>query len=352
MTRGPMNGTGRRPSFDQVVPVVADDPPAPLHLSDNTNLFGTPPAALAAIRAAQGADIVQYPSSSGPELREAIAGYLGVQPNEVVVGCGGDNIIDCALRAFCAPGDAVAFPDPTFVMTRYFALTNGLTPTPVPIRSDAGTDVEGLILKRAPLTYLCAPNNPTGLQPSLDEQKRVLNDAAGIVMIDEAYGEFAGPSLAKEVVAHERSIIVRTFSKAFGLAGMRVGYGIGSRRLVREIEKARGPFLVSSVGLAAATAAITKDLSWITTHVAAAIDARQLFVRQLRERGFTPYESHGNFVLVPVPNAKLTAQRLAEQGISVRFFSGLTVIGDAVRITVAPIDAMQGVAAALAASVA
>ncbi|MEW5919312.1 MAG: aminotransferase class I/II-fold pyridoxal phosphate-dependent enzyme, partial [Gemmatimonadota bacterium] len=135
MTRGPMNGTGRRPSFDQVVPVVADDPPAPLHLSDNTNLFGTPPAALAAIHAAQGADIVQYPSSSGPELREAIAGYLGVQPNEVVVGCGGDNIIDCALRAFCAPGDAVAFPDPTFVMTRYFALTNGLTPTPVPIRS-------------------------------------------------------------------------------------------------------------------------------------------------------------------------------------------------------------------------
>jgi histidinol-phosphate aminotransferase len=222
----------------------------------------------------------------------------------------------------------------------------------VPVRADASTDIDGLIAKRAPLTYLCTPNNPTGLQPTREEQTRLLNEADGIVMIDEAYGEFAGPSLAKEVVAHERSLIVRTFSKAFGLAGMRVGYGIGSRRLVREIEKARGPFLVSSVGLAAATAAITDDRTWVTAQVAAAINAREVLVSLLRERGFTPYESHGNFVFVPVRNAKQTAQRLAEQGISVRFFSGLTVIGDAVRITVAPIDAMHRVAAALAASVA
>ncbi|MGH7710116.1 MAG: pyridoxal phosphate-dependent aminotransferase [Gemmatimonadaceae bacterium] len=348
MTRAKPNElTAPRRALQDVMPVVADGPRAPLHLADNTNLFGAPPTALAVIQAADASDIVHYPPSSGPELREAIASYLSIQPNEVVLGCGGDDVIDCAFRAFCEPGDAVAFPDPTFVMARYFAMTNSLAPRPVSVRSDGTTDVAALIATRAPVVYACAPNNPTGLQPTAPELRVLLNEADGIVIIDEAYAEFAGETLAADIVQHGRAIVVRTFSKAFGLAGLRVGYAVGTPALMLEIEKARGPFPVTNVALRAATAAVTADLPWVQARVEDAIAARVELVRLLRTRGFTPLASAGNFVLVPVPNARDVAQRLAAIGIAVRAFSGLAQIGDALRITVAPLDAMHRVADAL-----
>jgi histidinol-phosphate aminotransferase len=149
-------------------------------------------------------------------------------------------------------------------------------------------------------------------------------------------------------VQNGRAIVVRTFSKAFGLAGLRIGYAVGAAQLVFEIEKARGPFAVSSVALHAATAALNDDIAWVKARVQEALAAREEFVRLLRARSFTPLPSAANFVLVPLPNARLVAERLAQRGIGVRAFTRLTGIGDALRITVAPIPAMQRVADALA----
>lgn len=336
-----------RAAYDSVEPVVDDGPMAPLHLADNTNLFGTAPAILEAIRASAADDATQYPPSSGPELREAIAAYLHVKPNEVVLGTGGDGVIDCALRAFCEPGDAVAHPDPTFVMARYFATTNSLRPLPVPVRSDATVDVEALCAADAAAVYICAPNNPTGLQPTEVELRFVLERASGFVMIDEAYAEFAGATLTREIAQHPRAIIVRTFSKALGLAGMRVGYAVGEASLMREIEKARGPFAVSNVALRAATAVLTQGLSWVERCVSSALAARAELTALLVDRGFRPLPSAGNFVLVPVRDALHAFKGLAARGISVRPFRRLTSIGDAVRITVGPSQAMRRVADAL-----
>ncbi len=348
MTRHELNkqATLRR-ALVGVVPVMADDPPAPLHLADNTNLFGIPPTALQMILGTRAEEAVQYPQSSGPQLREAVAAYLGVQPNEVVIGCGADDVIDCAFRAFCEPGDRVAFPDPTFVMARYFAITNGLTPKPVPVCPGGAADIAALVDTRASVLYVCAPNNPTGLQPSKGELRSLLNEADGIVMLDEAYADFSGESLASEVAQHGRAIIIRTFSKAFGLAGLRVGYAVGAPALMLEIEKTRGPFPVSSVSLRAATAAISDDLPWVRARVADAIAAREELLTLLRERGLAPLPSAGNFVFLPVADSHRIAKRLGEQGISVRTFTRLTEFGDAVRITVGPLDAMRRVADAL-----
>lgn len=330
-----------RAAFESLTPYVADAPRAELHLADNTNLFGAPPAALEAILGSSAADIVHYPTSSGPRLREAIAAYLGVQPNEIVIACGADSIIDCAMRAFCEPGDSVAFPDPTFVMARYFALANTLRPLGVPTRPGGVADVAALCAAAARAVYLCAPNNPTGLQPPPEDLRYVLDQAPGLVMLDEAYAEFAGSTLAAQIPRHGRAIIIRTFSKAFGLAGLRVGYAIGAPALVREIEKARGPFAVSTVALRAATAAITEGLPWVQARVADAVAARNDLLQQLRARGFQPLESAGNFVLLPRADAAQVAQRLATAGIAVRAFPQLTGIGPALRITVGPADAMQ-----------
>lgn len=336
-----------RPAFENVVPVVDDGPMAPLHLADNTNLFGAAAAVLEAIRESSAADATQYPPSSGPLLREALAAYLHVQPNEVVLGTGGDGVIDCAFRAFCEPGETIAFPDPTFVMARYFAATNSLRPLPVPVRSDATTDIEALSSADAAAVYVCAPNNPTGLQPREAELRFVLERANGFVMIDEAYAEFAGATLTREIAQHGRAIIVRTFSKALGLAGLRIGYAVGEASLMQEIEKARGPFAVSNVALRAATAVLTKGLSWVQQCVAASLAARAELTALLHERGFGPFASSANFLLVPVQDAKAVVRALAARGIAVRPFTGLTNIGDAVRITVGPSEAMKRVADAL-----
>jgi len=336
-----------RAAFENVVPVVDDGPMAPLHLADNTNMFGTAPAVLEAVRQSSADDATQYPPTSGPLLREALAAYLGVRPNEVVLGTGGDGVIDCAFRAFCEPGDAIAFPDPTFVMARYFAATNNLRPLPVPVRADATTDIEALTGTEAAAVYVCAPNNPTGLQPTVAELRYVLERAHGFVMLDEAYAEFAGATLTSEIAQHGRAIILRTFSKALGLAGMRIGFAVGEASLMQEIEKARGPFAVSNVALRAATAVLTKGLSWVQQCVSASIAARAELIALLRERGFSPLPSAGNFLLVPVRDAKETLRGLAARGISVRPFTRLTVIGDAVRVTVGPGDAMRRVADAL-----
>jgi len=338
-----------RPAFAGLAPYLADAPKAALHLADNTNQFGTPPAALHAIRTAATADLSEYPPSSGPQLREAVADYLGVAPNEVVLGCGGDNVIDCAFRAFCEPGQRVAFPDPTFVMARYFTVSNGLTPVAVPVRGDGSADTTALLETEARILYICAPNNPTGMQPPVAELRMLLERATGIVMLDEAYAEFAGETLVREVVRQGRAIVVRTFSKAFGLAGLRLGFAVGAEPLILEIEKARGPFAVSNVALRAATAALTSDLPWVRDRVRQVLAARHEFVRLLHERHFTPLPSAANFVLVPVTDSRAVAQRLAEQGIGVRAFTQLTGIGDAVRITIGPPEAMHRVADALAA---
>ncbi|HEY7569196.1 MAG TPA: histidinol-phosphate transaminase [Gemmatimonadaceae bacterium] len=348
MTRAEPNaGFVPRPSFVDVVPYVSNSAPAALHLADNTNVFGAPPTALATIHAATAEQVLHYPPSSGPALLEAIASYHGVRPNEVVLACGGDGVIDCAFRALCEPGNAVVFPVPTFMMCRYFALTNGLTPIPVAMSADGSIDVEGVLRARASLIYVCAPNNPTGGQPRSTDLRALLERANGIVVLDEAYSEFAGETLVGEVVQQDRAIVVRTFSKAFGLAGLRVGYAIGAPPLMREIEKARGPFAVSSVSLRAATAAITSDLPWVQARVKDAIASRIELVRLLTERGLTPLPSAANFVLVPVADARRVAERLATRGIAVRAFEQLPGIGDALRIAVAPLDAMRRVADAL-----
>jgi histidinol-phosphate aminotransferase len=343
----PNVGFAPRPAYAGLKPYMADSARAPLHLADNTNAFGAPPSALQAVCAAQPSELSEYPPSSGPRLREAIATYLGVQPNEVVLGCGADDVIDCAFRAFCEAGERVAFPDPTFVMARHFTLSNGLSPVAVPVQAGGVVDIARLLEAEAAITYICAPNNPTGVQPARSDLRRLLEQAAGIVLIDEAYAEFAGETMANDVVTHGRALVVRTFSKAFGLAGLRIGYAVGATSLVQEIEKARGPFAVSTVALRAASAALADDLSWVRSRVAEVLAARDVFVRQLRASGFQPLDSSGNFVLVPVADAKRAAARLAERGIGVRAFSALPTIGDALRITIGSSEDMQRVASEL-----
>ncbi|HSJ64149.1 MAG TPA: aminotransferase class I/II-fold pyridoxal phosphate-dependent enzyme [Gemmatimonadaceae bacterium] len=318
-----------------------------IDLSDNTNQWGTPPAAARALSQLPTSAAARYPAAYAPELARAIADYAGVSPDMVVTGCGSDQILDCAFRALAEPGEAVAYADPSFVIVPSFVRANSLRPVPVPWRVGGTPDAPTLLLDEpallatgARIIYLCSPNNPTGTVIEPASLERVIADAPGIVVIDEAYVEFAGWSAVSLLPEAPHVIVTRTFSKAFGLAGLRIGYALGAPSLVRELAKARGPYALSAWSEPAATAALAGDLEWMRSRVAEAVDARNRLSGALTERGWRVYPSGANFVLaVPgegLPAAQAIARALRESGIAVRAFSALPGIGGALRITVAP----------------
>jgi histidinol dehydrogenase len=330
-------------------------PSLAIDLSDNTNRWGLPPAAARAIRALDEGTLTRYPSLFGGELKGALAAMLGVDAGMVVTGNGSDGILEPAIRAFAEPGDRLAHPDPSFVMIATFARMNGLVPVPVPLTPTYDVDADAMLATGARIIYLCSPNNPTGNTMSRDALRRVVREAPGLVILDEAYAEFAGWSAVELLGESDRLLVTRTMSKAFGLAGLRVGYGVGSPAVVQGVEKARGPYTVSVAAEAAAIAALREDRQWVRDTVAEAVAVRASLDAALRAMGLEPVESGANFVFVPCRDAVRVGGALASRGIAVRAFSGLPPVsaalresgGEALRINVAPRAVVDTVIAAL-----
>lgn len=321
--------------------------PCALDLSDNTNLWGTPPAAEAALRDAAADVVTRYPAAYADELKEALASYVGAGPGMIVTGCGSDDVLDSAIRAFAEPGDRIAFPAPTFVMIPLMARMNGLEPVAVPLRGNFDIDAGAMIAAEARITYICSPNNPTGTLASREAVERVIERSRGLVIIDEAYAEFAPGSFLTDACASGRVLVVRTMSKAFGLAGLRIGYGVGHPGIVGEVEKSRGPYKVNALAQRAALAALGEGLPWVIERVGDALEARDRLSKSLTELDvFDVLPSSGNFVLAVVRassglHASALAHGLADRGIAVRPFTDLPGIGDAIRITVGPREMIE-----------
>jgi histidinol dehydrogenase len=336
-----------RPEYRDLALYAPDRAPAPIDLCDNTNRFGVPPSARRALRELENDSVTRYPSAYAASLTETLARYAAVRPEEIVTGCGSDDVLDSAFRAFATPGDVVAFPDPTFTMIPRFARMNGLVPAAVPLTADHDLDVDGLLATGARLIYVCSPNNPTGASVRSESIARLVSGSAGVVFLDEAYAEFAGGGWIGKAPGLERLLVVRTLSKAFGLAGLRIGYAAGSAALVAEVQKSRGPYKVSTTAERAAVAALEHDREWVTARIDEVRAERERFAAALRAIGMSPLPSDANFVLVPVADAVGTARRMREHGVAVRPFPGLVRFGDALRVTIGPRAMMDAALAAL-----
>ncbi len=308
-----------------------------IDLSDNTSQWGTPPSLGALLGGGANSAFNRYPAPYGRDLKNAIASYLGVDADSIVTGCGSDDVLDSAIRAFGETGETVAHLDPTFGMIPVFACVARLEPTGISI--NAGPEQFAEI--RARIIYLCSPNNPTGGALSRAFIERVVEAARGLVIIDEAYAEFARDSMVDLASRFDNVIVTRTFSKAFGLAGLRVGYGVAAPAIAREVEKVRGPYKLNALGERAAIAALTNDLGWMRDNVAIVRENRERFIESLRQLGLSPLPSEANFVLVPVTRAAECAGRMRQSGIEVRAFEGLREIGDALRISIGPWEMME-----------
>ncbi|HET9984920.1 MAG TPA: histidinol dehydrogenase [Longimicrobiales bacterium] len=320
--------------------------PIGLDLSDNTSLYGAPPAAMRALRELSQAQVTRYPPVFAERLKEALAELHGVQPENIATGCGSDDVIDSALRAFCEPGDVVAYPEPTFSMVPLFVQMNAARPVGVPMAPGFALDVDAVLSTRARAIYLCTPNNPTGMPIRYADIVEVVDAATGVVLVDEAYADYGAATFIGGAIESGRAVVLRTLSKAFGLAGLRIGYAIGAPALVREIEKSRGPYKISAAAEAAALAALAEDREWAAANVADVVRNREALVAELEGMGLRVWPSAANFLLVRAGAGEGGAAgrllaALRERDVAVRAFPGLPQAGDCIRVSIGPWPAME-----------
>jgi histidinol-phosphate/aromatic aminotransferase/cobyric acid decarboxylase-like protein len=239
----------------------------------------------------------------------------------------------------------MSYAAPTFVMAEITGRMNGLD-----TRSLPWADVlaePGLLLEGNPdVVYLCTPNNPTGAALEPQWVRRFLDRVGAegpLVILDEAYADYQGQTLIPLALEHGRTVVTRTLSKLYALAGVRVGYGVAAPEVIREVEKSRGPFKLSAPAERAAVAALRDESGWAQDILSRTRRNRDRLVAALASRGVNPHPSVTNFLLVPV--APLSTDRLtrelAGRGIAVRPFPAQPDLGDCVRVTVGPWAMME-----------
>lgn len=280
----------------------------------------------------------RYPDPSSRELRDELAAYLGVDAANVCVTNGSDEAIDLLIRIFVNPDETVAIVEPTYGMYRVAADTAGVGVIPFRFQTDFTLDSEALMKNlpgSAKILFLCSPNNPTGATIPLDDMRKICARFGGIVAVDEAYIEFSSqPSLAGEVAAIKNLVVLRTFSKAWGLAGMRLGYAVASTEIAAYLDKVKPPYNVNRVSQSLALAALRDDSTMKQMLQSMRLEKKQL-ANELKTLGFEIFPSDTNFLLVKYPEASRMARELAvENGLIVRDFGNTPLLEDCVRITV------------------
>ncbi|MHB8585134.1 MAG: pyridoxal phosphate-dependent aminotransferase [Thermoplasmatota archaeon] len=307
-----------------------------INLSNNANLFGPNPALGKAVAKLAPADLWDYPSLTSERLRTSLASRLKVTPSQIVVGNGSNDLIDVTIRAFCEPGEAVAYHPPTFAMIGIFARTNDADPRPAPLTQKYELNVEGLLATNAKVTFVVSPNNPTGNSFAKRDILHVVESAKGLVVVDEAYVEFGGASLVSELPNHPNLVILRTFSKAYGLAGLRIGYIVANEHVAASAAKVRGPFRLNAVSDLAATLALEEE-TWLAEVVRHAKKQRGRLAELLAARKFRAFPTDANFVFAEVPpglDGPTLGAALERRGVSIRDYGG--DLARFVRVTAAP----------------
>ncbi|MDP6980321.1 MAG: histidinol-phosphate transaminase [Myxococcota bacterium] len=309
-----------------------------IKLASNENPLGPSPKAIEAVRAEIEA-VNRYPDGACFELRAKLAGRLGVDEDQLVFGCGADEILELIVKTFLAPGDEVVMPWPSFAMYPIVVQGMGGKVVQVPLRDDFGHDLDAMreaITERTKVVFVCNPNNPTGGSigaAGFDAFVEALPEDV-VLAVDEAYFEFARrsdfPDSVGWLAKRPATLVLRTFSKYLGLAGLRIGYGIGSPELVGFMERARHPFNVNRLAEAAAVAAID-DEEHIRRTLEINANGIDYLTRELESMGIAVEPTDTNFVL-----AKIGANvfdDLLKQGVIVRPMAGFG-LPEHVRITV------------------
>ena len=310
-----------------------------IKLASNENPFGCSPRVRAAIEQ-ELANLSLYPDGSAAELTEALADRLGVGKEQIIFGCGSDEIIALIARAFFLPGDETVMADQTFSVYKSNADIEGAVSIEVPLKE--GThDLEGMLARigeKTKVVWICNPNNPTGTIVPHAELVAFLDQVPGhvLVVLDEAYAEYVTDSDYTNGIAllsqYPNLVVLRTFSKIYGLASLRIGYGVGQPAVIKLINQVREPFNTSRIGQAAAKAALA-DQEFVADCRAKNREGIDYLYGEFERLGLECFPAHGNFIMVDAQRpAGEIFQSLLQLGIIVR--AGFPKYPNSVRVTV------------------
>jgi histidinol-phosphate aminotransferase len=278
-----------------------------------------------------------YPDTEATVLRERISEYVGLPSDHILVTNGSDDALDLVCRTYVDPRDQVLAPKPTYTHFLVFAgqrgaqITSVFGETPF-VRNDEG--ILSSIGYNTKLIYLVSPNNPTGIVYPVETVRAILEAAPhAVVIVDEAYFEFAGETVVELVRQYSNLVVTRTFSKAFGIAGVRVGYAMAQPSVIADLKRLHNPKSVNALGQVAAAAAL-EDRAYMERYVAEVTQAKQMLVDFFTERGILCRTTPANYVLVRVPDAGRFSEMLSEQGIYIRDRSSIPQMRNYVRMSV------------------
>jgi histidinol-phosphate aminotransferase len=299
-----------------------------IKLASNENPLGVSPKAQHAIRIVLG-DLARYPDGNGYELKQALVRRFGVSMDAIVLGNGSNDVLELAARAFLAPGLSAVYSQHAFAVYPLTVQAIGATGIEVPAK-DYGHDLGAMLKAIRPdtrMVFIANPNNPTGTY--LDAAPLEAFIAAlprnVLVVLDEAYNEYLAPPLREASVSwlanFPNLILTRTFSKAYGLAGLRVGYSFASAAVADMMNRVRQPFNVNSISLAAAAAGL-EDRDFVQKSYELNVAGMQQITQGLKKLGLTYIPSHGNFVSFRMKDAAGVFQRLLKSGVIVRPIAG------------------------------
>lgn len=277
-----------------------------------------------------------YPDTDCSALRKELSKKWNVPRDQVIVGVGSDQLIDYLCRGFLEPGEKVLVPYPSFSMYGITAKLNHGQPVSYSLREDFSYPVDTIIERvkeeNPKLLFLCTPNNPTGNILTLEEIEKIAKEVDCILVVDEAYAEFCEETAIDLVEKYPQMIVLRTFSKAWGLASLRIGYGIGSRELIECLGKVKAPYNVNTLSQQLALQVLLKE-ELRQQEVEKIIGLRDEFVEAIKPlKAFKLYPSKANFLLIQSKVPDLD-QRLRAEGILIRAFKE-DVLKDCYRVSI------------------
>ena len=326
-------------------------PSARHKLNQNESPFDFPPELKREVLQRVAAEPWQrYPEFAPPELLARLADHYGWVADGVLVGNGSNELIQSTLSVTLGAGDRVVAPSPTFSLYRLLTAVLGGRYVPVPLGADFVFDVDRLIdaarRERARVIVLNSPNNPTGSALPEGAVERILSSTEALVLCDEAYQDFGGPSAIRLLAQSSRLVVLRTFSKAMGLAGLRFGLALAHPAVAREIAKGKLPYNVNRMTLAAAATALD-HAPMLAARTREIVAVRDRFVARLRDvPGLTVYPTAANFVLLRplhLPAKDLCRRLLDDYGILIRDVSDSPQLSGCVRISIGTSEDMNAV---------
>lgn len=315
-----------RPSIDAMTGYIPGEQPKPgtkiIKLNTNENPYPPSPAAIEVLRSLDSEWLRRYPDPYASDFRQAVSEALGVPADWIIVGNGSDEVLNLVVRACAEPGRNVVYPVPTYVLYRTLTQMQSAENIEIPYLEDYCLPIEELLAASGAVTFIASPNSPSGHTVASSQLRQLASRLSGVLVIDEAYVDFAAETALALVEEFENVIVLRTLSKGYSLAGLRLGFGIANPKLLAGLFKVKDSYNIDAIACAVGAAAM-RDQAYKNECAAKVVRSRTQLAKLLKQLGFRLWPSQTNFLLAQPAegNAEQIYLALKEQGILVRYFN-------------------------------